>query len=126
MIHKDSDPMFHVQGESLHLNNVVNDLGVLRDDRMTFAGHVDSLVKKIDRGPVPSLKNTVLPDGACNKASCTLTRAHEQLNYCPAVWGALDKTLILELQKTVNFAARVIFDVRKYDDVTTFLKKLNG
>ena len=48
-----------------------------------------------------------------------------RLSYCPAVWRALDKTLMLELQKTVNFAARVIFGVTKYGDVTPLLKKLN-
>ena len=39
------DPMLHVQGQSLPLNSVVNDLGILLDDRMTFTAHADSLVK---------------------------------------------------------------------------------
>ena len=41
-----------------------------------------------------------------------------KLNYCPVVWGELDKTLIVKFQQAVNVAGRVIFDARKYDNVT--------
>ena len=108
------------------LNSAVNDLGVLLSDRLTFAAHFGSLVKKMT-GFLSYLARIrwFLTDNATNifVQSLVLSR----MNYSPAVWGALDKTLILKLQKTVTSALHIIFDVSnfKYDGVTQFLKKLD-
>ena len=71
-----------------------------------------------------SLKNTLLPYGGCNEAPCTHACAQQAvlLSCCLGSAGQIPDT---ETSEDNEFAARMIFGVRKYDDVTPFLKKLN-
>ncbi len=47
------------------------------------------------------------------------------INYCIGIWGSTNKTLLQNIQKLRNFAAKVaIGGVRKYDHVTPIIKYL--
>ena len=116
-IRRDLEPEINGQGEGLALENVVKDLGVLLDDKMTFAAHANSLVQKMTGTLcyLPRICYFLRED-----AAKLLVHAHvlNRLDYCPVVWGALDRTMIQKLQETVSFAARVILRAKKYDHVT--------
>lgn len=47
------------------------------------------------------------------------------INYCVSIWGSTNKTLLSNVQKLENFAAKVaIGGARKYDHVTPIMKEL--
>ena len=48
------------------------------------------------------------------------------MNYCLRIWGTTNATMLSNVQKLQNFAARVaVGDVRKYDHITPAFTQLN-
>ena len=47
------------------------------------------------------------------------------LNYCNVIWGTTNTTILKDVQKLQNFAAKVVDGkARKYDHATPILKEL--
>ena len=109
-------------------------LGTQIDERLVWEEHIDNLCKRVSSGL-----------GALKQASQfvprnTLLTIYNALvkplfDYCDAVWGNLNKSLTVRLQKLQNRAARIITrkgydersaDIRKelgWDDLETSRKK---
>ncbi len=123
-IHTESPPTLDIEGEPLPLDSVVKDLGVLLDEQMTFGPHVDNMVRQMT-GILCYLARIryFLTEDATKLLVHSLVLS--RLNYCSVVWGGLNKSHVRKLQKTVNFAARVIHGARKYDHVSPLLQELN-
>ena len=45
--------------------------------------------------------------------------------YCSSLWSNTSKKNIVKLQNVQNFAARIITDTRKYDNITPAIRQLN-
>ena len=61
------------------------------------------------------------------EATCTIIRAFitSQIDYCNSLMNGLPENLIKKLQRVQNTAARLIFNLRKYDRITPALVTLH-
>ena len=48
------------------------------------------------------------------------------IRYCICVWGGASKSQLQKLQKVINFAARIVTGLKKYDHVTPALSSLGS
>ena len=71
-----------------------------------------------------SVEDTALPDGGRHQALGTNTCAQPSELHT-AVWGGIETSNVNNLQKMVNFAARVIYRKNKSEHVSPLLKNLN-
>jgi len=103
----------------------VKNLGVLFDSKMTFEPHIIKTCKKVNGtlmfiNRVKHLLNrksrNILID------SLVLSNFH----YCPLIWSKATKCTLHHLQKSLNFAAKVVTNgkFRKKDHVSPLLKRL--
>ena len=89
-----------------HMEDKVKNLRVIFDSRLSFEHHIKSLCSRLN-GTLSCLnrvKNT--PD---QKSRALLINAliFSQLNYCSSIWGKCSENLQYEVQKCINFAAKV-------------------
>ena len=109
-------------------------LGVVFDQRKVLEEHVDSLCQRFSSG-LAALKQPLqyIPQDTLLTIYNALIKPLS--DYCDVVWGNLNKTLTVRLQKLQNRAARIITrkgydersaDIRKklrWDDLETIRKK---
>ena len=58
-------------------------------------------------------------------ASVVQATALSVIDYCDLVYGNAAKCILSKLQKSQNFAARIVIGARKYDHVSPVLVRLN-
>ena len=102
----------------------VRNLGVVFDQRMTFAAHIDDLVRRCT-GALCGLSHSrhCLPQATVIKLVEGLVIS--PIRYCLTVYGTTNKTQLCRLQRILNFGARVISGRRKYDHISDVLRELN-
>ena len=61
------------------------------------------------------------------EATCTIIHAFitSQIDYCNSLMNRLPENIIKKLQRVENTAARLVFNLRKYDHITPALVKLH-
>ena len=93
---------------------IVQYLGLIVDDTLTWSDHVEYMSTKIRRG-IGILKRTskFLKEGSLLMIYSSLIEPY--LRYCNIVWGQCNETLKDKLQALQNKAARSIAKV-KYED----------
>ena len=103
----------------------VKNLGVIFDSRLSFEHHIKSLCSMLN-GTLSYLnrvKNTI-----DQKSIILLINAFifSHLNYCSSIWGKCSEKLQYEVQKCINFAAKVASNGKylKWDHVTPLLRDL--
>lgn len=99
---------YNLQGTNLQVVNVIRDLGILIDSKLTFNNHIDHIVKN-------SMKMLGFIKRNCKDfkgtgASITLynTLVRSQLEYAAAVWNPSYKTHIVRLEKVQRNFSRFI------------------
>ena len=105
------------------MKSVIN-LGVHFDRYMTFETHIDEMYKKV-MGTLIYLNRVKDYFEPSTRKIVVQSLAISIINYCLKIWGAANNTQLQRAQKLQNFAARVaVGNVRKYEHISPFLKKL--
>ena len=104
--------------------HTVRDLGVMLDSNMTMSQHVLRVcqncyfqIRLIRRlGKALSVESKLLLVHAL---------VHSRLDYCNSVLARLPWSLVQKLQSVLNFAARLIFGLKRFDHITPALMDLH-
>ena len=105
-----------------HMEDKVKNLGVIFDSRLSFEHHIKSLCSRLNGtlSYLNKVKNTL-----DQKSGILLINAliFSHLNYCSSIWGKCSEKLHYEVQKCINFAAKVASNGKylKRDHVTPLL-----
>ena len=108
-----------------HMEDKVKNLGVIFDSRLSFQHHIKLLCSRLNRtiSYLNGVKNT-----NDQKSRILLINApiFSHLNYCCSIWGTCNEKLQYEVQKCVNFVAKVASNLKylKRDHVTLLLRDL--
>ena len=109
-----------IDNQCIRFSNVVENLGVLLDSRLSFKEHVIKCTQSCymtikNISSVKSFLNT-------NQRKVLVTAlVLSQLDYCNGLLYNIDSTLVSQLQKVQNCAAKLIHNRRKYDTGLTSL-----
>ena len=108
-----------------HMENKVKHLGVIFDSRLSFEHHIKSLCSRLN-GTLSYLNRVT--NTLDQKSRILLINAliFPHLNYCSSIWGKFREKLQYEVQKCINFAAKVASNGKylKRDNVTKLLRDL--
>lgn len=116
-------PKVRFMGEDLLCAESVKNLGVIMDSTLSWQPHVKHVINRCFGILIGILHaKHVLPASVLPRIVDSLVISH--IRYCTQVYGSASKSVIQELQKVLNFAARVISGRRKYDHVSDVLKGL--
>ena len=112
-----------MENSSIRPSKTLKILGVTADAALSWEGHISYVVQK------------------CNKILFSLYRfrhyfTHDALKiivqayvfphimYCLCVWGGAAKGQMHKIQKVINFSARIVAGVKKYEHITPTLNSL--
>ena len=107
------------------MEDKVKNLWVIFDSRLSFEHHIKSLCSQLNGtlSYLNKVKNTL-----DQKSRIPLINAliFSHLNYCSSIWGKCREKLQHEVQKCINFAAKVASNGNylKQDHVTSLLRDL--
>ena len=108
-----------------HMEDKVNNLGVIFDSRLSFEYHIKSLCSRLN-GTLSYLNR--VKNMLDQKSRILLINAliFSHLNYCCSIWSKCSEKLQHEVQKCINFAAKVASNGKhlKRDHVTPLLRDL--
>ena len=98
-------------------------LGVTLDQDLTWDTHISTVVRRCNSilSSLYKIRHHFTPD-----VLKLLVQAHvfPHILYCIAVWGGAAQTHLDRVQKTLNFAARVVTGVRRSDHISPTLEAL--
>ena len=112
-----------ILGVDVQASESVKNLGVLIDGCLTMSDHVNSLVKS---GFYQLRQIRIIKRCLPRSARKSLVRAfvNSRLAYCNSLLYDINEGLLNRLQRLQNAAARLIFNVRKFDHVTPLRREL--
>ncbi|KAF2357719.1 Reverse transcriptase domain [Trinorchestia longiramus] len=104
----------------------IKNLGVWFDQNMSFTSHVEKTCSKIN-GTLMFLHRVKNMLDEKTRLLAIQSLVFSRFDYCDLVWGDKPKGLQKELQKCMNFAAKVVCkgNFRKNDHAIPLMKKLN-
>ncbi|KAF2351298.1 Reverse transcriptase domain [Trinorchestia longiramus] len=104
----------------------VKNLGVWFDQNMSFTSHVEKTCSKIN-GTLMFLHRVKNMLDEKTRLLAIQSLVLSRFDYCDLVWGVIPKGLQKELQKCMNFAAKLVCkgNFRKNYQATPLMKKLN-
>lgn len=110
-------PSLNFNGQIIKPQTVIKLIGVNLDKHLEFTEHVSEVVRKTTGSLIPlaSIK-ACLP--AQTREPIISALIMPQITYCLSIYGTCNKTQRHRLQKVLNFAVRVISDVRKREHIT--------
>jgi hypothetical protein len=112
-------------GHNIAFSDTVKTLGVTLDKYLTFDSHINSLCRKTKSTLMYIQRMQHKLDKATRKMIVE-SLVISQLNYCSLVWGKCNKSLLKEVQKVQNFAAKVACGYgKKRDHATPFRNNLS-
>ena len=108
-----------------HIQDKVKNMGVIFDSHLSFEHHIKSLCSRLN-GTLSYLnrvKNTLDQKSRILQINALI---FSHLNYCSSIWGKFSEKLQYEVQKCINFAAKVASNWKylKRDHVTPLLRDL--
>ena len=103
-----------IDNKCIRFSNVVENLGVLLDNQLTFKQQITKCTQScyMSIKKISSVKSFL--DSNHRKVLVTALIL-SQLDYCNGLLYNVDNTLLKQLQKVENCAAKLIFNRRKYD-----------
>lgn len=111
-------------GDFIHPTSHVKNLGVFIDQYMLFDVHIGELTKKV-MGALMFINRISQNFDKSTRILVVQTLVLSLINYCIVIWGTTNETLLHNVQKLQNFAAKVAVGCsRKYAHVTPFIKEL--
>ena len=116
--------VLQVSGQMVECLPTIKSIGVLFDESLSFIPHVSSTCKAafFHIRNISKIRKFLTEDTAKIIIHAFVT---SRLDYCNSSLYGQPKYLIKRLQSVQNCAARIIFQCRKYDDVTALLKSLH-
>ena len=116
-------PSITFMGETLKCTDKVKNLGVTMDSNLSWKYHIKNLTGKC-LGMLLGLLHAKhsLPLSLLPRLIDSLVMSH--VRYCIQVYGSANSCVLSELQKVINFAARVISGRRKYDHISDVVRQL--
>ena len=117
-------PEVHFMGERLDYSEKVKNLGVIMDPELSWKQHIKHVTSRCF-GILISLWHVrnILPLDLLPRIIDSLVMSH--VRYCLQVYGSANQSVLTEIQKILNFSARVISGRRKYDHISDVLQQLN-
>ena len=117
-------PDMQFMGECLQFAETVKNLGMIMDPELSWRHHVKQITSRCF-GILISLfhARNVLPLDLLARIIDSLVMS--QIRYCIQVFGSPCHSVLSEIQKVINFAARIISGRRKYDHISDVLQQLN-
>ena len=111
-------------GDILHPSCYVKNLGVYIDRYMVFDVHVSELTKKVN-GILMYINRIGELFDKQTRVTVVQSLVLSLIEYCIRIWGTTNETLLSNVQKIQNFAAKVaIGGARKRDHVSPIFKEL--
>ena len=110
--------------EEIHFSNSSKNLGVIFDEQLSFKDHINSTAKSC----LITLRNlSTIRNHFTQKAFEILINSlvTSKLDYCNSLYADLPIKTLKPLQLVQNFAARLIFKMKKYDHVMPLYKSLH-
>ncbi len=117
LCHIPPDTRISYDGDSIHLSTHVKDLGVYLDRYMTFDVHVNELNKKVV-GTLVHIYRISLNFEKGTRTIVVQPLVLSIVNYCIRIWSTTNATLLNNVQRLQNFAAKVA--AGEPDNTTTF------
>ena len=113
-----------IDGESIERKNVVKNLGVFMDESLSFENHI---VKLIQRAYLKLKTSWKYSKFLSEESKIVIVESYvlSQYNYCNVIFRTASKTLWDRIQKTQNNCVRFIYNLRKYDHISSEFSKLN-
>ena len=117
-------PEVRFMGEHLEYVEKVKNLGVIMDSELSWKLHVKHVTSRCF-GILIGLFHVrdVLPLNLLPRIIDSLVMSH--IRYCIQVFGGACSGVLSDIQKVINFAARIISGRRKYDHISDVLQQLN-
>ena len=116
---------FHISVSGTQINpcQTVKVLGVLLDQRLSWESHISMVVRRCNSILVSLHK---IRFHLTSDAMKLLIQAHvfPHIHYCLSVWGGAAQCHLQRVQKTINFAARLITGVRRSEHISPALESL--
>ena len=107
------------------MEDKVKNLGVIFDSRLSFEHHIKSFCSQLNGtlSYLNSVKNTLDQMSRIHLINALM---FSHLNYCSSKWGKCSEKLQYEVQKSINFAAKVASNGKylKRDHITPLLRDL--
>ena len=111
-------------GDIIYPSTHVKNLGVYIDKYMLFDVHINELTKKV-MGTLMFINRISHNFNKSTRIIVVQSLVLNLINYCIDIWGSTNETLLHNVQKIQNFAAKVAVGCsRKYDHVTPIIKEL--
>ena len=117
-------PLIHVGEDQITHVTSVRNLGVIFDSNWKM----DMQITKAYQNAYYHLHNIRrIRKFLSQEATCTIIHAFitRQIDYCNSLMNGLPENLIKKLQRVQNTAARLVFNLRKYDRITPALVTLH-
>ena len=120
---KAADFRFEINGSAVGASKSMKILGVIVDPELSWNAHISNVVRKCYAILFSLYKCRYYFTPDVLKA---IIRVHvfSHIRYCICVWGGASKSQLQKLQKVINFAARIVTGLKKYDHVTPALSSL--
>ena len=117
-------PEVYFMGERLEYSETVRNLGVIMDPELSWKQHVKQITNRCI-GILVGLYHvrSALPSHLLPKIIDSLVMSH--VRYGIQVYGSACSSVLLEIKKVINFAARILSGRRKYDHISDVLQQLN-
>ena len=109
---------------SITPSNNVKNLGIYMDNSMSFEKHVNELNKKVT-GVLMYINRVKDNFDKTSRILIVQALALSSINYCLRIWGTTNNTLLHNVQKLQNFAAKIaVGGLTKRDHVTPAFQEL--
>lgn len=112
-------------GTLINTENNVKNLGVWFDQHLSFDHHIKLLCSRMN-GALSYINKMKMFLDKESRLLVVYALVFSHLNYCSTIWGKCSKELLYQIQKSINFAAKVVCPGRhsKRDHVTPLLTEL--
>ena len=119
-----SNTVIHFDGDNILPCHCVKNLGVYMDRHLVFDIHVNELNKKV-MGILMYINRISASFEKRTRIIVVQSLVLSLINYCIRIWGTTNETVIHNVQKLQNFAAKVaVGGARKFDHVSPIIKEL--
>ncbi len=119
-----NDIQIQLHDSTIQPSTHVKNLGVYIDRYMSFDIHTEEITKKV-MGTLMYLNRIKDLFDKGTRKIVVQSLVLSILNYCNIIWGTTNNTLLANIQKLQNFAAKIVDGrAKKYDHVTPIIKEL--
>ena len=117
-------PNLRIADSPIPFCDEVRNLGLIIDQNLSWASHVNKITKSVNQSLYPLLKfKYVIPTSL--KAQLVSTLILPLFDYSDIAYQDLSQELSLKLQRSMNRCIRFIFNLQLSDHITEYINKLS-